>query len=497
MNPSLALPDLSAEPLPAFDMVLFGGTGDLAARKLLPALLAAHAAGVLPHDARILAVGRRALSRKRYLAQVAEALRAHAPSCPDAHVLEAFCQRLSYLRLPAGDTAGYARLAGRLSPETRVTVCYLATPPDQFADICAGLAAAGLNGRNVRVVLEKPLGRDLASSRAINAAVGEHFGEDQLYRIDHYLGKESVQNLMAIRFANVLFEPLWRREWIHHVEITIAETLGVEGRGAFYDRTGALRDMVQNHLLQLLCIVAMEPPASLDADAIRDEKLKVLQSLRPFASAEEVARHTVRGQYHAGAIDGEAVCAYTDEEAVPDASRTETFVALRAEIGNWRWAGVPFFLRTGKRLAARTAQIVINFRDVPHPLFAIPAVCPRANRLVIHLQPEESIRLYLHAKEPGDAMRLQPAYLNLDFYEMFRMRRADAYERLLLDVVRGRLSLFMRRDELEQAWRWVEPVLAAWEATDARPRPYVAGSWGPAAASALLSQEGVTWQEEC
>jgi len=483
-------------PTPAFDMVLFGATGDLVMRKLLPALYQAHAAGALHAAGRILAVGRRPLARDGYVEWARRQVPEHIHAL-DAAAWQGFLARLDYVQLDARVPQGYAALAAWLGPADaeRVVVCYLATDPELFAPVCENLAAAGLNHPQVRVVLEKPLGHDLASSDAINDALSSHFAERQLYRIDHYLGKESVQNLMALRFGNALFEPLWRREWVHHVQISIAEDIGVEGRGEFYDHTGALRDMVQNHLLQLLCMVAMEPPVSLQADAIRDEKLKVVKALRRFGP-DDIAHKTVRGQYRAGTVGGQAVPGYREQDGIAPDSRTETFVAIKAEIDNWRWAGVPFYLRTGKRLAKRVAEIVIHFRDVPHALIPSPVGCHTANRLVIRLQPEESIRLYFLAKEPGDHMRLQPAYLNLDFHALFKARRADAYERLLLDVIRGRLALFMRRDELVEAWRWVEPLLAAWQPGAPPPQPYPAGSWGPAAASQLLSRDATAWHEE-
>lgn len=481
---------------PAFDLVLFGGTGDLVMRKLLPAFYQAHATGALDPDGKILALGRHDYSRDDYLARVESEARSHVLTTFNEALWKTFLARIDYLRLEARTTADFAPLAAQLNHDPqRPLVFYLATAPDLFSAICERLAGAGLNTPNVRIVLEKPLGHDLASSNAINDAVAQHFTEEQLYRIDHYLGKESVQNLLAIRFGNVLFEPLWRREWVRDVQITIAETLGVEGRGEYYDHIGALRDMLQNHLLQLLCFVAMEPPAALTADAIRDEKLKVVKTLRRFTPAD-VQNKVVRGQYRAGAIAGQAVPGYLDEPGIDARSCTETFVAMQAEIDNWRWAGVPFFLRTGKRLPERVAEIVITFRDVPHKLVENPIGLAGANQLVIRLQPEERIQLSVLAKKPGDELRLQPVSLNLDFHEFAPTRQSDAYERLLLDVIRGRLALFMRRDELIEAWQWVEPILQVCEDCGVPPKPYTSGSWGPAAATALLSRNGALWYEE-
>jgi glucose-6-phosphate 1-dehydrogenase len=324
--------------------------------------------------------------------------------------------------------------------------------------------------------------------------VARHFREDQIYRIDHYLGKETVQNLMVLRFGNAMFEPLWRAPFIKSVQITVAETVGVGSRAGFYDGAGALRDMVQNHLLQLLCIVAMEPPISLDADDVRDEKLKVLRSLRKMALAD-IGRDTVRGQYGTGVADDQSVKGYLQEDGVAPGSRTETFVALRAHIDNARWANVPFFLRTGKRMARRHSQIIIEFAEQPFSIFG-SGPNHQPNRLIITLQPEESIHLGLMVKEPGSGMTLHPVKLELDLQSSSDKRRAEAYERLLIDVIKGRLTHFMRRDELEAAWRWVEPILHGWQAMDDKPRPYPAGSWGPAASSALMAREGLTWFEE-
>ncbi|WP_432262639.1 glucose-6-phosphate dehydrogenase [Cupriavidus sp. TMH.W2] len=474
-------------------MVLFGGTGDLARRKLLPSLFDAHHAGLLHPSARILATGSQPLGTGDYVASLEQSVRpAHA--LPESW--EKFCARICYVHADARVPAHFDALAEKvLSRKPGAVVCYLATAPHLFVPICEQLARTGLNRPTVRIVLEKPLGHDLESNEAINSAVAKFFGEDQIYRIDHYLGKESVQNLMAIRFGNALFEPLWRREWVQDVQITIAEELGVETRGDFYDGTGALRDMVQNHLLQLLCMVAMEPPASLSEDAIRDEKIKILKALKPIAP-QDVAGNTVRGQYRSGAIGGKPVPGYLEEQGIAPDSHTETFVAIKAEIANWRWAGVPFYLRTGKRMPSRVAEIVIQFREVPHPIFPRPLGLSTQNRLVIRLQPEESIRLYCLVKQPGDTLALTPTSLDLDLATSSRARRAGAYERLLLDVIRGRLGLFVRRDEQVQAWRWVEPILDTWRNSMVPAKPYTAGTWGPAASSALLSRDGALWHEE-
>jgi glucose-6-phosphate 1-dehydrogenase len=483
----------------AFDLVFFGGTGDLTWRKLIPALFQAWRHGKLPAQGRILAVARDARSDSDYRAYLqARFLEVESAKRPSEEEFSRFAELLHYRRMDLSQPADYAGLKGWLDERQAETVVFfLATSPHLFPVICAQLGAAGLNGPNVRVVLEKPLGHDLASAQEINRVVRASFSEQQALRIDHYLGKPSVQNLMALRFGNALFEPLWRRESIANIQITLAESLGVGTRGDFYDRTGALRDMVQNHALQLLTMIAMEAPISNDADAIRDEKLKVLRSLKPY-TPESIARDVVRGQYRPGNVGGQGVPGYQDEHQVPAGSHTETFVALRTEVQNWRWAGVPFYLRTGKRLAARDAQIVINFRPVPHPIF--PG-SHHANKLVIKLQPEDGLELHLlAAKGSGTSDALSPVSLDLDFDKAFATERVGAYERLLLDALAGRLNLFVRSDEQEQAWRWVEPILESWahnrEQGGEGPRGYAAGSWGPAAASALIARDGCAWSEE-
>jgi glucose-6-phosphate 1-dehydrogenase len=481
----------------SFDLVLFGGTGDLAWRKLIPALFQAWRHGKLPAGGRIIAVARDDRSDDDYRAYIRERfVEVDSAKRPSDEAYHGFARLLHYRRMDLARGDDYAGLRAQIEARAADSVVFfLATGPHLFAPICTQLAAAGLNQPHMRVVLEKPLGHDLASAREINRVVAAAFSERQALRIDHYLGKPAVQNLTALRFGNALFEPLWRRESIANIQITIAESLGVGTRGDFYDSTGALRDMVQNHALQLLTMIAMEPPASGDADAIRDEKLKVLKSLKPF-TAETVTRDVMRGQYRAGHVDGTPVAGYLDEAKVPAQSRTETFVALRTEVQSWRWAGVPFYLRTGKRLAARDAQIVVAFRPVPHPIFA-GAHPP--NKLVIKLQPEDGLELHLLAAKGGLSVgeALAPVSLDLDFDKAFSLsERIGAYERLLLDAIAGRLNLFVRSDEQEQAWSWVEPVLTAWRDDSAGPRPYAAGSWGPPAASALIARDGFTWDEE-
>jgi glucose-6-phosphate 1-dehydrogenase len=487
----------------SFDLVFFGGTGDLTWRKLMPALFQAFRHGKLPPNGRILGVARDERSDDAYRQYIKERLpEVDSAKRPSDEEFARFAELLHYRRMDLSKPEDYNRLRqwidepraeeGRTSPAD-TAVLYLATSPHLFPVICSQLGAAGLNHDRIRVVLEKPLGHDLRSAQEINTVVRSVFKESQAFRIDHYLGKPSVQNLSALRFGNALFEPLWRRESISNIQITIAETIGVGTRGDFYDRTGALRDMIQNHALQLLTMIAMEPPSTSDADAIRDEKLKVLRSLKPF-TAETVARDVVRGQYRSGSIGGSSVPGYLEEVKVPPGSRCETFVAIRAEVQNWRWAGVPFYLRFGKRLATRDAQIVINFRPVPHPIFGGVNM---PNKLVINLQPEDGLQLHLlAAKGTGQSEGLYPVSLDLDFDKAFPSERVGAYERLLLEAIAGRLNLFVRSDEQEQAWRWVEPILEAWQRDTVGPRPYSAGGWGPAAASALVARDGFAWDEE-
>ncbi len=484
--------------VPLFDLVVFGGTGDLARRKLMPALYYRDRDEQIPPESRIIGASRGDLGRDAYAREIEAALREHIPEDEiDPHCLARFLDRLDHVALDATGERGWSELTDKLAGEAdRVRVFYLATAPNLFGRICRNIGDAGLNSSQARVVLEKPIGHDLASARAINDEVGAVFAEEATFRIDHYLGKETVQNLMVLRFANSLFEPLWNSSAIDHVQITVAETIGVEGRGPYYDTAGALRDMVQNHILQLLCLVALEPPTTLQADAVRNEKLKVLRALRPIAGAD-VDLKTVRGQYRAGASNGGAVPAYAEEIGANQASRTETFVVLKAEIANWRWAGVPFYLRTGKRLPVRTSEILIQFLEIPHSIFTPGSGAIRPNQLLVRLQPDEGVQLTLMNKLPGPGgMRLRATPLNLSFAETFQVRYPDAYERLLMDVVRGNPTLFMHRDEVEAAWAWIEPILEGWQASGEPPKPYPAGSWGPSAAIALIERDGRTWHED-
>lgn len=484
-------------PVEVFDLIIFGGTGDLAMRKLLPAMYHRDRDGQITGDSRIIAASRGAMSRDDYLADVRRALH---DNLGEGEINDAdwqqFATRIHYVQADATEHGQWGELVSLLGEHgDRTRVAYLATAPGLFGAFASGLKHNGLITPTSRIVLEKPVGRDYESAREINDAVGECFAENQIFRIDHYLGKETVQNLLALRFGNSLFEPLWRRGAVDHVQITVAEDLGVGGRIEFYDRIGTLRDMVQNHLLQLVCLVAMEAPSSLDHDAVRDEKIKVLRALRPIA-ADQVKSHTVRGQYAAGAINGKTVDGY-EQELGGTASTTETFVALKLDIDNWRWSNVPFYVRTGKRLKTKHSEIVVQFQDVPHSIFPEQSYDISPNRLTIRLQPDEGVKLSLMAKEPGPGgFDLRPVSLDLSFEETFGIRYPDAYERLLMEVLRGNPALFMRRDEVEAAWHWIDSIIAGWAASKQKVESYVAGSWGPTASSLLLDRDGREWYPE-
>ncbi|WBX86380.1 glucose-6-phosphate dehydrogenase [Sphingosinicella microcystinivorans] len=475
-------------------LVLFGATGDLSRRMLLPSLFGLDADDLLPPALRIVGTARRSLDASGFRALAGEALSRFAGSEPRTETAQRFLDRLDYVPLDAGDPDHFQHLADRVGGSDTGLSVFLSTAPSLFGPTIAGLAASGLAGNRTRLALEKPLGGDLASSRAINDAVQTAFPEERIFRIDHYLGKETVQNLLALRFGNMLFEPLWTAAAIDHVQITVSETVGLEGRVSYYEDSGALRDMVQNHMLQLLALVAMEPPARYDAVAVRDEKVKVLHSLRPI-DRSNATMHSVIGQYTSGAVGGLPVQGYAEE--LGRASDTETFVALKAHIDNWRWKGVPFYLRTGKRLPTRHSEIIIQFRAVPHSIFGAAGLNP--NKLVIRLQPEENIRLLMMAKQPGldrEGVRLREVPLDIGMANAFAdTRRRIAYERLLLDLIEGDPTLFVRRDEVEAQWAWIDTIRDGWRAAGMRAKPYGAGTWGPAAAIALTERDGVSWHD--
>ena len=479
-------------PVSPFDLIVFGAAGDLSLRKLIPSLFHRWRDEQIPPASKIIGVSRSDMSHEEFRDL---ALTSFRKFYGDAEInvddWSKFAEHLYYVTLDAvSEDADWSNLAELLADSgDKQRVFYLALAPSLYGAVSENIDRAGLKNDGARIVLEKPIGKNLASAREINEAVGAVFDEEAIYRIDHYLGKETVQNLIVLRFMNSLFEPVWNANSIDHVEITVAESIGAGNRASYYDTSGALRDMVQNHLLQLLCLVAMEPPLDLDSDTVRDEKIKVLRALRSITD-DNVRQTSVRGQYGKGASDGIVAASYADE--LGQASDTETFVALKANIDNWRWKGVPFYLRTGKRMSSRYSEIVVQFKDVAHALVNDGPLQPA--RMVIRLQPDEGVKLLLTTKDPGPGgMRLRYVPLNLSYAEHFEARYPDAYERLLMAVVRGDLGLFMRRDEVEAAWQWVDGILDAWK-EDAPPvHSYAAGTDGPAQAAMLLDRDGREW----
>ena len=475
-------------PVEPFDLVVFGGTGDLARRKILPALFRRYCAGQMGGSAQVIGAARSEMDAPGYRDFVAQAL---AEFDPDAarhrEHLDGFLARVGYVTLDATGDAGWDKLSGMVRKD-RVNAYYFSVGPGLFGDLAQRLHTYGMADANSRIVVEKPFGHDLASARNLNRVLAQHFSEPQIYRIDHYLGKETVQNLMAVRFGNMLFEPLWNSQYVDHIQITVAESVGVGGRGDYYDRAGAMRDMMQNHMMQLLCLIAMEPPAKFDPDAVRDEKLKVIRALDPVAPD-----NVVRGQY----LPDDDAAGYTGQVDNPD-SRTESFVALKAHVSNWRWAGTPFYLRTGKRLRDRASEIAVVFKEAPHSIFGAEAGRHR-NILTIKLQPNEGIELGVTIKEPGPGgMRLVDVPLDMTFAEALGPDSADfpdAYERLIMDVIRGNQTLFMRGDEVEAAWGWTDPIIQAWEERGEAPIPYPSHSSGPDDALMLMHRDGRRWRE--
>lgn len=484
-------------------LVIFGATGDLTHRKLIPALYSLAAAGLLPDRMAIIGFGRSERRDDDFRQGLRQSVEESGVRVRDRE-WESFAERVTYLRGTYDDESSFARLAAdldRLDVEAGVEnhrLFYLATPPNVYADVVANLGAAGLNRAQqetgwVRLIVEKPFGRDLETARRLDRCIHEVFDESQVYRIDHYLGKETVQNLFVLRFVNGIFEPIWNRNYVDHVQITAAESIGVEGRGGYYDEAGAIRDMLQSHLLQLVTLTAMEPPSAFTADKVRDEKVKVLDSLR-FADADDLSHSVVRGQYARGMVDGKRLPGYRDEPHVPPQSTTETFVAAKAFIDNWRWAGVPFYLRTGKRLPKRVSEIAIEFRRAPHPfLHAGNNHQARRNVLVIRIQPDDGLALRLDVKVPGPSMRVRPVDMSFLYKDAFGGESPDAYQRLLLDAMRGDSTLFARTDEVEAAWSLVTPLLKAQYQSD-NLATYPAGAWGPEEADALLARDGHRWR---
>lgn len=476
------------------NILIVGGEGDLAFRKLYPALYNLECESLLPEHVRIFGICRGRYAENDFFDNVKAWIEKSEYTFDlDEALWEKFVNRFEQIVGSATDQSLFSDLKPKL--EDRDNVIYLSTPPKIFMSVCNAINDAGLSGSNTRIVVEKPLGESRETFDEINNNFRSVFDEKQIYRIDHYLGKETVQNLLALRFANALFEPLWSRHYIDHVQITVAETVGAGGRWAFYDKAGALRDMVQNHLLQLLCLVSMEPPAKNNPDDVRDEKLKVLRCLKPI-DANNVKDVTVRGQYRKGVVDDEVANSYLEEkDTTVDDSDTETFVSIKAEIDNWRWHGVPFYMRTGKRLPLRYSEIIVQFKPIAHELFSLSGNLP-SNRLTIRLQPNEGIELQLINKIPGlqEQTKLQSVGLDLSFDQAFKNHRSpSAYERMLLDVMRADQTLFMRADELGEAWKWVDGIREGWASTKHTVAEYNAGSWGPDESTVLLAKDGLQW----
>lgn len=478
-----------------FDFIIFGATGDLTMRKLLPAFLRRFHAGEFTDDARLICIARSELTVEKFRQQVRSALKEFASDISkDNATLDRFLAILSYAPIDATQPdSDWGPVRDALKDQDRTRVFYLATAPALYAPLCAALAEHKLITRHSRIVLEKPIGVSLKTATEINDGVGRYFPEESIYRIDHYLGKEGVQNLLALRFANPVLEKLWCADAIEHVQITAAETVGVGTRGAYYDESGAMRDMVQNHLLQVLCMVAMDAPASLSADDLRNEKLKVLNALRPM-TPDMVRQNVIRGQYIAGRIEDKPVPGYSEDLGHDRTSNTETFVAIRTKIRTARWGNVPFYLRTGKRMAAKSTEIVLQFKQQVWPIFTNT---PSPGRLVIRIAPDEGLSLVVASKDPGaGGFRVRNAALNMSYENQFTIEYQDSYERLLLDAVQGNPALFIRRDEVEASWRWIEPILDSCRHSLSQLEPYPAGSWGPASTRALLARDGAMWHED-
>ncbi|MGR9087357.1 MAG: glucose-6-phosphate dehydrogenase [Gammaproteobacteria bacterium] len=478
------------------DLVIYGALGDLSRRKLLISLYRLENANLIEADTRIIGVDRHAVDSEGFIQTAKESLKSFLNDTVEDTVWKRFSSRLSYLQIDLTEMAQYQKLNAVVDQEARITVNYFAVSPFLFKNICQGLNQSGILTPSTRMVMEKPIGHDLKSSREINDVVAEVFKEDQVYRIDHYLGKETVLNLLALRFANSIFTTNWNHNTIDHIQVTVAEDIGIEGRWDYFDKTGQLRDMVQNHLLQILTFIAMEPPVNLEAESIHNEKIKVLKALRPI-TINNVDEKTVRGQYTAGYLNRQEVPGYLDEEGADRQSTTESFVAIRVDIDNWRWAGVPFYLRTGKRMHHKRTEIVVYFKQLPHNIFKDSYLRLPPNKLIIHLQPNEGVEIEILNKVPGidENLRIQKSKLDLSFFETFKKSRIfGGYEKLVLEAMRGNPTLFLSREEIEQAWIWIDSIQNAWAKTKEKPKPYPAGTWGPIASDLLLDRDGRAWE---
>tara|TARA_B100000497_G_scaffold76004_1_gene85047 strand:- start:13738 stop:15198 length:1461 start_codon:yes stop_codon:yes gene_type:complete len=478
--------------LNTFNLYLFGGTGDLSNRKLIPAMFRQDILASLSEDSKIIGIGSRDLSRDEYVEMIKESLEKYFPNFNEhKETWKLFSSKVSYIQIDINADDGWNNL--REIPNNRPVIYYLATPPNLYKRISSALTQFDLIKENCRVVVEKPIGTDSVTAKEINDSLSTGFNENQIYRIDHYLGKEAVQNLLALRFGNTIFEQSWSNSAIDHIQITVAEDLGVEDRGGYYDETGALRDMVQNHLLQILCLIAMEPPVSIQSESVRDEKLKVLKSLAPF-TAENISINSVRAQYLDGISKGKTACSYLDEDGVSLENNTETFVALKLEINNWRWSGVPFYLRTGKRMQSKSSEIVVRYKTVPHNIFSKDTSL-KPNQLVLRIHPDEGIDLKLNTKHPGvSGFDLEELPLDLNLHEYHEIGHQDCYERLLLDVIKGNPSLFVRRDEIEASWKWIDNIINLWKSEDVPMEEYISGGWGPSNADLLLKRDFRSWK---
>ena len=478
--------------LNTFNLYLFGGTGDLSNRKLIPAMFRQETLGNINNDSEIIGIGSRDISVDEYIFMIKNSLDKYFPNfIKNDEAWNRFSNRVNYIKIDINSDNDWKNINN--VPDDRAIIYYLATPPNLYKQISTCLDVNNLIFDNCRVVVEKPIGSDLESAKDINNSLSAGFNENQIYRIDHYLGKEAVQNLLALRFANTIFEKSWSNSAIDHIQITVAEDLGVEDRGGYYDETGALRDMVQNHLLQILCLIAMEPPVSIQSESVRDEKLKVLKSLAPFTK-ENIVTNSVRGQYLDGISKGAPACSYLNEEGVDSNNNTETFVALKLEINNWRWSGVPFYLRTGKRMHSKSSEIVVRYKAVPHNIFS-KGTSLKADQLVLRIHPDEGIDLKLNTKEPGvSGYDLQELPLDLNLHDYHELGHQDCYERLLLDVIRGNPSLFVRRDEIEASWQWIDNIINLWKSEDIPMEEYISGGWGPSNADLLLKKDFRSWK---